>query len=566
MRRHQDVLASPDRLAAIHASELLETGAIPALDQVVRTAARILAVPVAQLNVVTADRQIPVSHVGPDAWGRPVDLDRSFCQHVIAGGEPLVVEDARNHSQVRSSLATTETGIVAYLSVPILSPRSRDPIATLCVLDFQKHSWTEADIANLVDLAAWAQSEIELRVVRMRSGALAEEALRFAEARLRLALDAAELGDWELDLQTYESMRRSPRHDRIFGYEEPVEEWSYERFMEHVHTEDREKVDRLFGRALERAEPWDFECRIHRSDGALRWIWARGGFHHNSAGEPVLALGVVMDITARKEAEVERERLLEAERHARAEAEAANRAKSEFLAVMSHELRTPLNAISGYADLLEMGVHGPLAEAQRTALGRIQRSQRHLLGLIEEVLDYAKLESGSVTYLIDEVSPREAIASIEDILGTEAGTRGLGLTIGPCPPGLRLLADPDRLRQILLNLLGNAIKFTDPGGSIDVSCQSREAHAHIIIRDNGQGIPSDRLESIFQPFVQGRAGLTRTAAGTGLGLAISRDLARGMGGDITVLSEEGKGSIFTLVLPSAKGPIGEAPPHAKVFG
>ncbi|MEW5927048.1 MAG: PAS domain-containing protein [Gemmatimonadota bacterium] len=266
------------------------------------------------------------------------------------------------------------------------------------------------------------------------------------------------------------------------------------------------------------------------------------------------------DVSEQVHARREVERLLDQSERARAdaeaaraEAEAANRAKSEFLAVMSHELRTPLNAIGGYAELIEMGIRGPVTPQQADDLRRIQQSQRHLLGLINEVLNYAKLETGTVHYDVVDVSVREATAAAESLVAPQARAKGLTLVVADCLPELAVRADPEKLRQILVNLLSNAVKFTDPGGRIDVSCRLRDASAVISVTDTGIGIPADKLGAIFDPFVQVRSDLTRTHEGTGLGLAISRDLARGMGGDITAKSARGVGSVFTLVLPLASG-------------
>ena len=247
---------------------------------------------------------------------------------------------------------------------------------------------------------------------------------------------------------------------------------------------------------------------------------------------------------------VERARLFQAEHAARAEAERANRARTEFLAVMSHELRTPLNAIGGYAELMEMGIRGPITPEQREDLRRVQTSQRHLLGLINEVLNYARLETGTVHYDLADVNVRDALAAAETLVAPQAQARTLALAIVPCPPELAVRADPEKLRQILVNLLSNAVKFTDPGGRVELTCADAGKRVHVCVRDTGIGIPAGQLDRIFEPFVQVRADLTRTAEGTGLGLAISRDLARGMGGDLTAESAPGIGSTFTLTLPS----------------
>ncbi|MEO5568016.1 MAG: ATP-binding protein [Gemmatimonadaceae bacterium] len=247
---------------------------------------------------------------------------------------------------------------------------------------------------------------------------------------------------------------------------------------------------------------------------------------------------------------LDRSRLFESERVARREAESANRAKSDFLAIMSHELRTPLNAIGGYAELLEMGVRGPLGEEQRRDLGRIQASQRHLLGLINEVLNYAKLESGNVIYDIADIPIAVALLNAQTLVAPQARRKGLTLVVTDCSPDIRARADAEKVQQILVNLLSNAVKFTDRGG-IEMFCTADPERVFITVRDTGIGIAREQLGRIFEPFVQVRADLTRTAEGTGLGLAISRDLARAMNGDLRAESETGRGSEFTVVLPRA---------------
>ena len=286
--------------------------------------------------------------------------------------------------------------------------------------------------------------------------------------------------------------------------------------------------------------------------------WARDG---TPSGEKARLVSL-RDVTDRRRA-IERERQLERERAARSEAEAASQAKSEFLAMMSHELRTPLNAVIGYAELLDLGIAGPLTAEQRHQLSRIRTSGRHLLGLVNEVLDLAKIEAGRLSVNIGVGRAGEVADAALSLVQTRADEKGIRF-VGQCmgDTDAVFLGDEDRVRQILVNLLSNAVKFTDPGGEVAVECgttaepdaearvQPHSRWIYLRVRDTGIGIPNAQLPFIFDPFVQGETGHTRSNDGSGLGLTISRRLARLMGGDVTVRSTPEKGSAFTLWLPA----------------
>jgi PAS domain S-box-containing protein len=241
--------------------------------------------------------------------------------------------------------------------------------------------------------------------------------------------------------------------------------------------------------------------------------------------------------------------LYEAEQRARAVAEQANKAKSEFLANMSHELRTPLNAIGGYAELLVEGIRGPVTKPQLADLDRIRKNQRYLLSLINDILNFAKLEAGRVSFTCKPISMNESLGQLEALVQPQLEQKNLRYEYHCCDASYTANADPERLQQILLNLLSNAIKFTPSAGEIRVLCVAKDTQMEVRVSDTGVGIPADKLESIFEPFVQLDRGQPSGNVGTGLGLAISRDLARAMGGDLRARSTVGQGSTFILSLP-----------------
>ncbi|HUQ19404.1 MAG TPA: ATP-binding protein [Gemmatimonadaceae bacterium] len=262
-------------------------------------------------------------------------------------------------------------------------------------------------------------------------------------------------------------------------------------------------------------------------------------------------LDLAVELARRAALAVDNARLHKAELEARQAAEAANLAKTQFLAVMSHELRTPLNAIAGYAELMRMGIRGPVTAEQQADLERIKRSQRNLLSLINDVLNYAKLEAGHIEFDSQKILLHSFLADIESLVTPQLQGKGLKYEYDECDGELAVTADEEKMRQIMVNLLSNAIKFTPAGGLITINCDISDGVVTIKVTDTGVGIPDDKINAIFEPFIQLDRKLTSTHEGTGLGLSISRDLARGMGGELTAESVPGKGSTFSLTLPRA---------------
>jgi PAS domain S-box-containing protein len=284
-----------------------------------------------------------------------------------------------------------------------------------------------------------------------------------------------------------------------------------------------------------------------RKDGSRFWANVVITALRDDTGALVGFAKITRDLTERREGEA---RAIEDARRL-AEAEASNRVKTQFLASMSHELRTPLNAIGGYAELMEMGLGGAVTDQQREYLTRIRTSQQHLLRIINDLLNYSRMEAGKVTYEQLPVFLALVVETVTAMIGPQATAKGIALERDECLGDVTGIGDRGKIEQIVLNLLSNAVKFTPSGGTVRVACRISANHAIVTVGDTGPGIPTDKVDQIFEPFVQLGRSLSSGHEGAGLGLAISRDLARAMNGDLTVESSPGAGSVFTLLLPKA---------------
>ena len=338
----------------------------------------------------------------------------------------------------------------------------------------------------------------------------------------------------------------------IIRFANPAAERLFDRRIEDL-------VGTAFGFPVVAGETTEIDI-VQRGGGGV--VYAELRVVETQWDDEAMQLVSLRDITDRKHAQ-ERAQQLAYEREARLEAEAASKAKSEFLAIMSHELRTPLNAVLGYSELMEMGIAGPVTEKMREQIGRIRVSATHLLSLVNDILDLAKVEAGRLQVSSGPASATASIAAAVALIQPQAAARSLELeVVQPPGPSPIYRGDDERARQILVNLLSNAVKFTAPGGKITVQItssqspdpgtklQPRRTYVSFRVTDTGSGIPPEKLHSIFDPFVQAESGHSRSREGSGLGLTISRRLARLMGGDLTVKSKVGEGSTFTLWLPA----------------
>jgi PAS domain S-box-containing protein len=374
----------------------------------------------------------------------------------------------------------------------------------------------------------------------------AEIALRLSEERFRILVQSVrDYAIFALDVDGHViSWNEGAR--RIKGYE--AEEIIGKHFSVFYPPEVAASGHPAHELAIAREEGrYEEEGWRIRKDGSRFWANVIITALRDDDGTLLGYAKVTRDLTERRLAQ---QREVEDARRI-AEAEASSRAKTGFLAAMSHELRTPLNAIAGYAQLMQEGVGGDVSPAHRDYLARIVNSQQHLLAIVNDLLNYSRLEAGGVEYARETIDVHELVDGVLTMVAPQADRKSIDLTHGPCASDLHATGDRLKAEQIVLNLLSNAVKFTPAEGAIAVSCTRGDGVVCVSVRDTGPGIPADKLEAIFDQFVQLGRTLTSAHEGAGLGLAISRDLARAMDGEVSVESVEGHGARFTLRLRSA---------------
>jgi PAS domain S-box-containing protein len=495
--------------------------------------------------------QSPFSTVVYDAAGHPLAVNDEFeamwgvSLDSVPPGYSVLTDPELEKQGVLSEIRR------AFDGDTVITPPVRYNISRIASSGRGKSLWTQGHFFP-VRGSDGKVTHVILKHVDLTAQMTIEQQLRASEERLRLATHSAGIGTWDYNVLT-DTLIWDERCRKAFGLpaNSPAND---EVFHRVIHPSDRARVDSAVAAAMQTSGngSYDVEYRTIGDDGILRWVHATGRVIFDTVdGEkkPVRFIGTVADVS-------DRVSLLQAERlarsaaeQARQRAEEANRAKSDFLAKMSHELRTPLNAIGGHAELIELGVHGSVTPEQVSALERIRRNERHLLALINDILDFSKLEAGAVRLDIREVKIADVAASLESLIGPLFISKGVKYAVTSCDAGLTVMGDEERIVQICLNLLSNALKATPAGGEVLVSCDDLGALIALRVKDTGIGIPAERLESVFSPFTQLGRALNSPETGVGLGLAISRELARAMGGEVSVESKVNFGSVFTLTLP-----------------
>jgi PAS domain S-box-containing protein len=530
------------RLAALYGLRLLDSPPDERFDRITRLAARLLNVPIAMVTLIDRDRQYNLSHHGFEI--KEHSRDRSFCAHAILDRRPLIVPDTQADTRFSDNpFVTGDPHVRFYAGEPLTAPDG-SVVGTLCVVDRQPRVPSEEDLQLLHDLAQLAQMELMPENVKsvFEIQKQAQTMVRLSEGRFREIVDIPGKFVWETDLKgniTYVSEQAGAVLGRT------SQELKGHSFFASAAPEDAEAARAKFSGALEKRERFsDLEFRCQPREEEMVWLSVRGAPMYGLDGLMIGYRGFCEDVTERRTIQ---EELIAA----RDSAENANKSKSEFLANMSHEIRTPMNAVVGMTGLL-LGTD--LNVEQRSYAQTIRQSADTLLTIISDILDFSKIESGKMELENHPFGLAVLAEESVDCVALQAAEKGLELYyhIDPrLPAGFQ--GDITRLRQILANLLSNAVRFTSDGEiRVQIQPSKNDAGEECVlfsVWDTGIGIPADKLDRLFLSFSQVDASTTRKFGGTGLGLAISRKLTELMGGKIWVESEEGRGSGFHVAVP-----------------
>ena len=549
------------RLEALRECQILDTPPERAFDDLTRLAALVCDCPYSLISMVDAERVWVKSATGCDI--KQIPRSSSFCNSVLSEADVLVVEDAAKDPRFAGLPLVTGPPAIRFFAGTALITADGFPIGTICVVDPRPRTISNAQVDAIASLARQVMAQIELRrSVRLRSetqkelrGVIVD--LRDAEARARGVLDSVPEGIVIIGATgCIESF--NPAAERLFGYSaEEVIGKNISLLMPSPHAEAHDGyIERYVETGVKRVIGIQREVLAKRKDGSLFPADLAIGETHLAGG--TVFTGAIRDITVRKLGEAEL-------RSTRDAAEAATNAKSAFLATMSHEIRTPMNGVIGMTGLL---LDTALNDEQKRYAETVRSSGQALLTIINDILDFSKIEAGKLSLEVIDFDLRTAIEEALEVLSDKAAEKGLELAslVAPNVPSL-IRGDPGRLRQILVNLTGNSIKFTSLGEVIvRVSASTEMGPGSTLlfeVTDTGVGIAPEVQERLFQPFSQADSSTTRRYGGTGLGLAICRQLTEMMGGQIGLRSEPGKGSTFWFTA-QFEHPVQAAVQHALV--
>jgi signal transduction histidine kinase len=575
-------LTDSKRLSALQATGLLDSPPEEAFDRLTRLVMRVLGVPVALVTLVDDDRQFFKSCVGlPEPWAtkRETPLTHSFCQYTVTTGEPLVIEDAREHPELRHNLAIPDLGVVAYAGIPLRTVDGHT-LGTFCAIDTKPRQWSDADLETLRDLAASAATEIELRVALETAREGARE-LEQAARRLRLLAETGRLLSASLDVDaTLNAVARLALPQLAdMTMLDVIEDGSIRRFAA-THTDDRTAAlferaraypptlgdggpqsraintgRSVFIRAFDEARVSDI-ARSPEHAELIRGLGMRSLLVVPLLGRDEKTLGTLSfvrvgdrepfddsdcdlgeEIARRAALALENARLYEA-------AQRATRARDDMLGVVSHDLRNPIHSIyMGGSFLLDL-LPPEGKELERTQAAVIKRAAERANRLIQDLLDITHIESGRLSIDVRPYSAASLVDEAIEQVRMQAAEQGITLVRGEVDGGM-VHADRDRVLQALGNLLGNAIKFTPRGGRVTVFARVSPTDARFAVSDSGSGIPNEHLPHLFDRYWQASR---KDRRGVGLGLSIVKGIAEAHGGEVRVETAPGAGSTFTLVL------------------
>ena len=539
----------PTRLAALTASGLIGSDAHDPFDRITRLVANTLRVPTSTVTLVLPDRQLFAGQTGMPAEvarSRTSPISHSFCRNPVETGRALVVRDARTHPAFKDN-PSVGLGVIAYCGVPLLSPDGIT-LGAVCAIDHKPRRWTPANVRFLHDVAAVVTDQITSQAASAEH-VRTLEALAEAEAKFKAFMERSPAIAFIKDedgrfLYANRTMQRYYPESASWIGRTAEEIWPAD-IAAAIRAADRKAVVNDWGVELEE--------QVAAADGTPNH-WRTFKFPLRERGGRTLLAGMSVNINHQKRAEADLGAAKRVAEAAAARADAANVAKTQFLSNMSHEIRTPLTAIFGFADLL-LTESSPADRLEYVQT--IRRNGEHLLGIVNGILDLSKIEADRMDV---ERIPTPLPQLLEDVLGlvrhraTEKGLR-LTLTHETAIPD-RIETDPTRLRQILINLLGNAVKFTHRGEihmRVGVGAPgSGPGQLRVSVTDTGIGLTAEQQAGLFNDYAQADVTHARRFGGTGLGLSISRKLARLLGGDLTVTSEAGRGSTFTVTVPAGQ--------------
>ena len=374
--------------------------------------------------------------------------------------------------------------------------------------------------ATVRDMTAQKRAEDERKKV--------EEELEKSKMRLDMATETSQIGVWELDLINDTSVRNLI-HDQIFGYNKKISEWGAKIFFEHIIPEDRPSVQAAFDRAM-KTDKLDFECRIIWPNKIIHWITVTGKVIPDSTGKPQKMLGTVIDITERKQTQ-EKLKVVN---------EKLNQIKSDFFDVTSREIRSPLTTIKGYMQMLSKRAFGEITDEQKKYLEIMLRNTNHLDNLVSDLVDISRIESGDMTFTSKKTIVSKMVNEAVEKMQSSANVKNIAVNVEIEDQIPDLIVDQDRIEQVIINILGNAIKSSPDKTTVNLRAKKQEADVLFEIQDQGMGMPEDKQKKIFNAFYRADVGKSREYSGGGIGLALSRGIVTVHGGEIWAESEEGK--------------------------